>query len=1000
MIMKRILLALTIALAGLFATSCVQEHIEAQFIPGNVTTQGLGQISGCTLAEDGNPITTSYSAVDFGLSVPVSYTLWMDISGNNFANAKKVDATIADGQISFAQKKFNKTLLNMGIAPETEVSVDFMLDAYMQTEKGSNIEKYVQHSNVVTAVFTVYEETKGDLPVVDVPGDYQGWAPSDYPKLFNYSYDEVIYRGVVDFQCKKEDGSAANGFKITGGGNWNNDSGNWGSANQGEAAEAGSVQLINGDASQNIICYGAKRYYLFEFNKDALTLTKLMSFDKVGVIGLNGDWDNDVVMTYNMFRGRFWVDVDLAADTEFKFRLDGAWDNNWGGDLEDLKGGAGNIPIPAGQHRIYFYMNDVTLYGEINDEMYGKDEPTVDPTPGPVPAFEKLSLIGTIGGSSWDEDLDMTNIAGDTWIIRNVSLTASDEFKIRADHDWGISVGGPEANAKSIIDPTNPYDVFKPEIGVPFMTGSMNIMVGVEGLYDVIYDYAAGTITVNEHKPVYSLIGKINGDEWKIDVEMTQNGDIWTSPVVNITGEFKIRYDYSWDDDKTYGVEAGFTPVIGEGFTAVQPGKNITVPEAGDYKVSFNASTKEVTIFSVEFPEHLYMIGAEFGGWDWNSDGVVEMTPVCYQFNQDNLGIGEFWTVRYFTAKQGFKFCSQRAWNGDFWGLETNDGFVEDGGNCTVTEDGFYMVHVDLKRGMVHVEPARIYGMGNCFGGWNEGMETALFEADGKTLKAALQESGEIRMYAASSIADTDWWTREFIFFEGKIAYRGNAGDQDRVKGQKGQTVILDFNAGTASLEGQGEEPSVPETMYIIGNDFGGWDWASDGIVEMTPVNGKSGAFWAIRYMTTTTEFKFCSQKAWSGDFCTLDSNTGFVTPSNNMVKSDGLYIICVDYAAGKVAVEPANVYGIGDCFENGWDSGVEWTVADDGTVTSPVLKAGNVRMYTSAECFGVDWWRMEFNVYDGRIVYRGAGSDQEAVPCEAGKTVTLNFNAGTGEIK
>lgn len=77
---------------------------------------------------------------------------------------------------------------------------------------------------------------------------------------------------------------------------------------------------------------------------------------------------------------------------------------------------------------------------------------------------------------------------------------------------------------------------------------------------------------------------------------MTQDGDVWTSPVVNITGGFKIRYDYSWEETNTYGVAEGTTVEIGKEFTVVQPGGNIKVPEAGDYKVIFNAKTLAVTI--------------------------------------------------------------------------------------------------------------------------------------------------------------------------------------------------------------------------------------------------------------------------------------------------------------------------------------------------------------------------------------------------------------------
>jgi hypothetical protein len=48
----------------------------------------------------------------------------------------------------------------------------------------------------------------------------------------------------------------------------------------------------------------------------------------------------------------------------------------------------------------------------------------------------------------------------------------------------------------------------------------------------------------------------------------------------------------------------------------------------------------------------------------------------------------------------------------------------------------------------------------------------------------------------------------------------------------------------------------------------------------------------------------------------------------------------------------------------------------------------------------GIDWWQMEFNIFDGKIVYRGGEGDQAAVAVKAGQTVTLDFNAGTGSIK
>ena len=102
--------------------------------------------------------------------------------------------------------------------------------------------------------------------------------------------------------------------------------------------------------------------------------------------------------------------------------------------------------------------------------------------------------------------------------------------------------------------------------------------------------------------------------------------------------------------------------------------------------------------------------------------------------------------------------------------------------------------------------------------------------------------------------------------------------------------------------------------------------------------------------------------------------------------------------------MEPAAVYGMGDCF-GGWDAAQaeNKVVAEGTTLVSPAVAAdGNIRMYVAAPAAitGVDWWQMEFNVFDGVIEYRGAGGDQAAVAATTGQKVTLDFNAGTGSIK
>ena len=188
----------------------------------------------------------------------------------------------------------------------------------------------------------------------------------------------------------------------------------------------------------------------------------------------------------------------------------------------------------------------------------------------------------------------------------------------------------------------------------------------------------------------------------------------------------------------------------------------------------------------------MYIIGDGVGGWDWAGDYIVDMVPV-------NGKPGQFWAIRYIEAGKGFKFCAVKEWSGDFTGQGEDTGYTVDSGNCFVAENGVYMIYVDTDNKKVCVEPAKVFGKGDCFGGWDAD-PVAFSVEEGKVVGTTTGE-GEIRMYVDSSIATSDWWTREFVFFDGKIAYRGNGGDQERVKVEAGKKVILDFNAGTAVVE-------------------------------------------------------------------------------------------------------------------------------------------------------------------------------------------------------
>lgn len=576
-----------IAFAGILAASCSTDEDKLVFDPSSSVAPTLGTLAGTTLSSDGADLTFEFTQPKYNVDAGVLYALYASDS-QDFGKQEKLSATIGGTTVTVKQSALNSVILNLGGEPGAEFTVYLRLDSWLATNKNTAVESSLARSGVLSATFVPYSQLILDKDIYDhvwVMGDYSGWSHDKAQFLYNYSKDGNIFTGVIDFDDK-----AASGIKFTGAASWDEATGNWGTANPDDASEAASVTLLNG-SNDNIMCY-AKRFYKFTLDKKALVLTKEWGADKIGVVGTINNWAApDVEMAFNKDYLRFWVDLEVTGDQEIKFRADEDWVYNWGA---DAKLGGDNIKVGTGKYRVYLDLNKGTV--ELNEKMYGKTEPSAS---GGEPEPEKpavWSLIGTIGGTNWDTDTDMTNTDGEVWIARSVALTANDEFKLRFGHDWADAVGGTEANSKSTIDPTNPYDVFKPVLGTVFATGGMNIQVGVEGTYDVTYDNAAKTILVENHKALFSLIGDINGSGWGKDFVMTQDGDVWTSPVVTIGGEFKIRYDFSWADSNTYGVAEGTTVEIGKEFTVVQPGGNIKVPEAGDYKVIFNAKTLAVTI--------------------------------------------------------------------------------------------------------------------------------------------------------------------------------------------------------------------------------------------------------------------------------------------------------------------------------------------------------------------------------------------------------------------
>ena len=452
-------------------------------------------------------------------------------------------------------------------------------------------------------------------------GDFNGWAGDVDMTLVDGKWVSPVTK------------LNANGFKIR----YNHD---W-AVSVGGTFEAFKTPF---PVSDDNVMLPAEGEYIVTFDPEARTIMVEKAITGWNVIGLNGDWENDIIANEN---NNIWtVRVNAPEATEFKWRKDGAWDENYGGDFAEL--GVPFAAVPGG--------NNVKLdagYWLLTLDFTGA-EPVLMVSDGTV-----WSLIGEF--NSWSGDVDMTLVDG---IWESPETPLSGEFKLRMNHDWGENRGGDMA-----------------ALGEPFdaVAGGNNIKVD-EGTYVVTYDPQAEKITVKNAKKVWSVIGDFNS--WSADADMAEVAPgIWISDEIEITGGgWKVRYDHDWTENR-----GGATPKeVGEFVGAFPGGDNVGL--TGKFRVVYNANNE--TLGTLGFG----VVGsvASIPGFSWNND-----IPMNYVTIGD-LGSGWMSVPIYLTPDDEIKIRWNAAWDINFGGVMTNvdEPFTaeEGGANIKVPAEGIYSV--------------------------------------------------------------------------------------------------------------------------------------------------------------------------------------------------------------------------------------------------------------------------------------------------------------------
>ena len=214
-----------------------------------------------------------------------------------------------------------------------------------------------------------------------------------------------------------------------------------------------------------------------------------------------------------------------------------------------------------------------------------------------------------------------------------------------------------------------------------------------------------------------------------------------------------------------------------------------------------------------------------------------------------------------------------------------------------------------------------------------------------------------------------------------------------------------------------------PATLFLTGSEYN-WGKTESDWKQLIQYNGSDETFWTMIYFSEGEMFKFAPQAAWADDFgpdIPIEDNagSGIATDGGNLkVGKAGWYLLRVTNGKKrKLEVCKPEVYLVGDVIAGGWGAGWEANAKTDANkFTAPTTKdglfvspkfanSGNLRMYVNFPDTGYkdpnnNWWKSEFNVIGGNIVFRGNGGDLQGVAVEANQQVSLNFTTGKGEIK
>lgn len=198
--------------------------------------------------------------------------------------------------------------------------------------------KYKLTLNMMDYTYT-FEEVKYD-PFIYFIGATDGWKSSDQ-KLALVDEAKGVYTGYVYVADPNGAGLQFKFQRVAG--SWDNE------------INAGTFVSFGGAATNengNIGVNAGEGVYYFDVNLGEGTI-KATKVETMGIMGQFNGWSSDAVMTWNAEEYCFEATkVGVTADG-WKFHVNGGWDINLGGSLNNLTAGGDNITVAGNTVKLY-----------------------------------------------------------------------------------------------------------------------------------------------------------------------------------------------------------------------------------------------------------------------------------------------------------------------------------------------------------------------------------------------------------------------------------------------------------------------------------------------------------------------------------------------------------------------------------------------------------------------------------------------------------------------